>query len=162
MVKQLLVSQIEDYIMRQVNAQLRESIISRQGRDRQIGQIIKLACEAKHCSIRQCAKLLNTSWRRYSALEKGETPIYASELEVLVSFLDIPPQLIYPQNTSHSTLQEDVEVKHQMGGSSSLLQVINAVPGQMVYVVIRVAKAPDLDDIVATLRARRARGHQGK
>jgi transcriptional regulator with XRE-family HTH domain len=114
-------------------------------RDRELGKIIRLARESRRYSIRRCAQLLNTSWRRFTAIEKGETPIYASELEELVYLLDIPPAVIYPQEQS----------RVRRLASTSIVHVVNAAPGQVVHIVISVAKASEAD-ITEALRERRA------
>ena len=59
-----------------------------QERNREIGRIVKEARSKKNISVTTCANLIDTSRRRYVAMEEGEAIIGIAELEVLIKFLE--------------------------------------------------------------------------
>ena len=65
-------------------------------RNREFGRILQEARLLKGMSLLACAGLIGTSSERYAALEAGESPIGAAELEVLVRYLEIPPRKVWP------------------------------------------------------------------
>ncbi len=58
-------------------------------RNQEVGRLLMTAREQQRRSVRECAALLGTSRRRYSAIERGETGITFAELEVMAEFLSL-------------------------------------------------------------------------
>lgn len=69
-----------------------------QERQRQIGAVLLQARLDGNRSVSECAEHLRTSRRRYSAIERGESGIYAVELEAIARFLAIPLARIWPED----------------------------------------------------------------
>lgn len=67
-----------------------------EARNREIGLILQEARKRKDIPITTCANLIATSRRRYTAMEEGVALIGAAELEVLVEFLEISAQMLWP------------------------------------------------------------------
>jgi transcriptional regulator with XRE-family HTH domain len=65
-------------------------------RNRELGRILQEARQQKDLSLAACADQIGTTQERYAALEAGEAPIGAAELEVLVRFLGIPARQVWP------------------------------------------------------------------
>src|SRR5205823_3888866 len=74
-------------------------------RDREIGAALTEARCSQNKSISKCAALLGTSRRRYRAIEQGEVGIAASELELLLNYLNIPIHAIWQSTISPVVLQ---------------------------------------------------------
>jgi transcriptional regulator with XRE-family HTH domain len=66
-----------------------------QERNREIGRVLREARRHRNITVTICAELIGTSRRRYSAMERGEAMIGIAELEVLIDFLEVPPQRIW-------------------------------------------------------------------
>lgn len=65
-------------------------------RNQDIGRALERARKRAKKSIKQCAEVLGTSWRRYREIERGTVFVTAVELEALVSFLSVPPHEVWP------------------------------------------------------------------
>ncbi len=92
-------------------------------RNQEIGQLLQQARGAHHLSVTACAQLLGTSRRRYNDIEQGFVPITLAELELLLPFLGLPVQQIWPD----------------VGNPVKVQQVIVAArPGDTVQVVFAV------------------------
>jgi transcriptional regulator with XRE-family HTH domain len=64
-------------------------------RDQELGALLADARTRRHRTVSACAALLETSRRRYKAIEEGETAVTAAELEALMRFLEIPPSQVW-------------------------------------------------------------------
>lgn len=76
-----------------------------QERAREVGQLLREARIQKGTSATKCAELLQTSRRRYAAIEEGEVSIEFPELELLASFLGIPQHKLWLTETAPSDVQ---------------------------------------------------------
>jgi transcriptional regulator with XRE-family HTH domain len=85
-----------------------------QQRNQEIGVMLQRARVQQHRSVSECAMLLGTSRRRYSAIERGEVGISAAELEILLSFLDLPLQTMW-NNPEQALMARQVVIKAQPG-----------------------------------------------
>ncbi len=65
-------------------------------RNQEIGTLLAQARDARHLPVTACAQLLGTSRRRYTDIERGVVPITYAELEVLLPFLGVPAQQVWP------------------------------------------------------------------
>lgn len=65
-------------------------------RNQEIGRALEKARKRSKKSIRACAEVLGTSWRRYRELERGTVFVTAVELEALVAFLGVPAHEVWP------------------------------------------------------------------
>jgi transcriptional regulator with XRE-family HTH domain len=65
-------------------------------RNQEIGRALERARKRAKKSIKQCAEVLGTSWRRYREIERGTVYVAAVELEALVSYLSVPPHEVWP------------------------------------------------------------------
>jgi len=88
-------------------------------RNREIGAILAQARHRQQRTITDCATLLETSRRRYRAIEQGEVGVEVAELELLLRYLEIPPHLIWPASSA----------------SGVPCRVIRLQPGQIVQVI---------------------------
>ncbi len=68
-----------------------------QTRNREIGAILAEARQRQHRTVTECAGLLGTSRRRYGAVERGEVGVSAAELELLLEYLEVPPQAVWQE-----------------------------------------------------------------
>lgn len=68
----------------------------------------------QHRSVSECAMVLGTSRRRYTAIERGEVGIGAAELEMLLSFLELPLQAMW-SNAEQALMARQVVIKAQPG-----------------------------------------------
>lgn len=66
-----------------------------QERNQQIGAILAAARQSQGRSVTECAALLNTSRRRYRAIELGIVGVSAAELELLLTHLQVPAEEIW-------------------------------------------------------------------
>jgi transcriptional regulator with XRE-family HTH domain len=95
-----------------------------QRRQREIGSILGAARQQQQRTVTDCATILGTSRRRYTAIERGEAIIGAVELEILAEYLHIDPGLLW----------------HNLGSSEQARKVVvQASPGEDLQIVIRVA-----------------------
>src|ERR1051326_9102288 len=94
-----------------------------QRRNQEIGTVLVQARKLQHRSVAECAERLATSRRRYSAIERGEAAVSASELELLMDYLEIPAHML--RWGGH----QQAEVQHL---------VVQAAPGKTVQVVLEV------------------------
>lgn len=74
-----------------------------QHRNREIGEILAVARRQQHRSVTECAEMLATSRRRYNAIERGEAAINAGELEILVRYLEVPADKVWPELLASAT-----------------------------------------------------------
>jgi transcriptional regulator with XRE-family HTH domain len=94
-----------------------------QRRNQEIGSVLAQARQQQHRSVTECAAVLATSRRRYSAIEQGAVAVSAAELELLMEYLEIPARQLW-QN------------EHSPSGIHHL--VVQAPPGKTVQVVVEV------------------------
>jgi transcriptional regulator with XRE-family HTH domain len=94
-----------------------------QRRNQEIGSVLAQAREQQHRSVTECASVLATSRRRYSAIERGYAAVSAAELELLVDYLEIPARLLWQGERSPSGVHHFV---------------VQAPPGKTVQVEVRV------------------------
>jgi transcriptional regulator with XRE-family HTH domain len=92
-------------------------------RYRQVGQTLRDARGRKHISVTKCAEHINTSRRRYASLESGEAIIGVAELELLIDFLEIPVQEVWPN-------RERTDGAHRI--------TVQAEPGETVQIVVAI------------------------
>jgi len=96
-----------------------------QERNKEIGQILLEARTERDISVTTCAKLIGTSRRRYNAMEQGEAMIGVAELEILMTFLEVPASKIWSTVDSLA---------------SSRKISLQAIPGETVHIVVGVRK----------------------
>lgn len=89
-------------------------VVQLQQRNQEIGLTLQQARLQQHRSVSECAMLLGTSRRRYTAIERGEVGISAAELEMLLSFLDLPVQAMW-NNLEQPPMARQVIIKAQPG-----------------------------------------------
>jgi transcriptional regulator with XRE-family HTH domain len=94
-----------------------------QERYRQVGQVLREARGRKNESVTRCADLISTSRRRYAALENGETIIGVAELELLIDFLEISRDAVWPDWKSDKVAQQFT---------------VQAMPGETVQIVVAI------------------------
>jgi transcriptional regulator with XRE-family HTH domain len=94
-----------------------------QRRNQEIGSVLARAREQRHRSVTECASVLATSRRRYSAIERGEVAVSSAELELLMVYLESPTRLLWQGERSPSGV-------HHL--------VVQAPPGKTVQVEVRV------------------------
>ncbi len=92
-------------------------------RNQEIGSVLAQARRQQHRSVTECAAVLATSRRRYSAMEQGAVAVSAAELELLINYLEIPAHLLWEGERSPSGV-------HHL--------VVQAPPGKTVQVVVEV------------------------
>lgn len=92
-------------------------------RNQEIAELLHRTRNGKNVPATKCAQMLGTSRRRYNAIERGETPISVGELEVLMRFLDIPVDRLWP-------------VQAQPAQSDQKPVVVHVPQGQEVHLVI--------------------------
>lgn len=81
-----------------------------QQRNHQIGAILMQARLHQKRTVTECAALLGTSRRRYSAMERGEVAISFVEMEILMEYLHLPGLPVAPKVLASSTPQVIVEM----------------------------------------------------
>lgn len=96
-----------------------------QQRNQEIGARLQQARTQHHRSVSECANLLGTSRRRYSAIERGEVAISAAELELLLPFLGVPLEFIWRVESEGEHLRQ---------------VVVQARPGERVELVVEVQR----------------------
>jgi transcriptional regulator with XRE-family HTH domain len=96
-----------------------------QERNREIGRLLLEARIQKNISVTTCANLVGTSRRRYTAMEQGEATIGVAELEVLMTFLEVPTYRIWCGKDA-SVIPRQV--------------VVEALPGETLQIVVDVRK----------------------
>ena len=74
----------------------REAMAHLRTRNRELGTILGSARRRQRKSLSECAAYIATSRSRYTAIEQGDTPIHAAELERLLDYLNIPAEQIWP------------------------------------------------------------------
>ncbi len=94
-------------------------------RNREIGLVLREARTKKDIPITTCAKLIDTSRRRYIAMERGEAIIGVAELEVLMAFLEVPVEKVW-----HG--KDTPVVSRQV--------MLEALPGQVLQIVVDIRK----------------------
>jgi transcriptional regulator with XRE-family HTH domain len=94
-----------------------------QQRNQEIASVLTRARQQQHRSVTECAAVLATSRRRYSAMEQGAVAVSAAELELLMEYLEIPVRLLWQGERSPSGV-------HHL--------VVQAPPGKTVQVEVRV------------------------
>lgn len=60
-----------------------------QQRNRKVGAILERARLLQRRTVTECAALLKTSRRRYTAIERGDIAISFTEMEVILQYLNI-------------------------------------------------------------------------
>lgn len=96
-------------------------------RSRIIGAALRRARRRNTMSIRQCAKLLGTSPRRYTAIEQGTVYIGAPELQAMTILLRIPSHEVWPEPAPEAN-------KRQV--------IVEALPGESIQIMVNVAAGP--------------------
>ena len=81
-----------------------------QQRNRQIGAVLMQARLHQKRTVTECAAVLGTSRRRYTAMERGEVAISIVEMEVLIEYLHLPGLPVAPKLLASSAPQVIVEV----------------------------------------------------
>lgn len=81
-----------------------------QQRNRQIGAVLMQARLQQKRTVTECAALLGTSRRRYSAMERGEIAISLVEMEILIEYLQLSGVSVAPKIFASSTPQVIVEM----------------------------------------------------
>jgi|SRR5579859_102216 len=94
-----------------------------QQRNQEIGTLLAEARQRQHRSVSECASLLETSRRRYRAIEHGEAAVSAAELEILMGYLDLPAHAVW------SDVSPSGETRQV---------VVHARPGETVQLVVAV------------------------
>lgn len=74
----------------------REAISHLRARNREFGNVLATARHRQRKSLSECAAYIATSRSRYAAIEQGTTPIHAAELELLLDYLNIPVEQVWP------------------------------------------------------------------
>lgn len=94
-------------------------------RNRELGQVLKTAREYAGLLQKDCAERIGTYRQRYAAIERGEEPVGAAELEVLARYLDIPSFLIWPtdQDAARATATER-------------LLYVPTLPGEALHIIV--------------------------
>lgn len=75
-------------------------------RNRELGSVLKRARTDAEKTIMQCAEEIGTYRQRYAAIERGEEPVNAAELEVLVTYLRIPSYAVWPVEQPGTGIKE--------------------------------------------------------
>lgn len=88
-------------------------------RNRELGQVLKKAREMAHLLQKDCAETIGTYRQRYAAIERGEEPVGAAELEVLVRYLNIPTYAVWL--SEQAAEDRVVYVQHQEGESIHII-----------------------------------------
>lgn len=96
-------------------------------RNREIGRVLYEARSQHHRTVTECATLIGTSRRRYTAMERGEATIGVAELEKLMDYLHVPAQTIW---------------RAVQPGRETRQVVVQAHPGETVQVVVEVQPLP--------------------
>ena len=65
-------------------------------RNIEIGQLLEQARTSKGLLMAECASVIGTTRQRYGAIERGEFFVTAVELELLLQFLDIRHEEVWP------------------------------------------------------------------
>lgn len=92
-------------------------------RNRQIGIILTEARQQSSFTQEKCAQFIGTTRRRYGLIERGEVPVRAVELEVLMRVLNIPAQMIWGELIP-------INVSRQV--------IVYAQPGESLQLVVQV------------------------
>jgi transcriptional regulator with XRE-family HTH domain len=66
-------------------------------RNMEIGQMLEQARTSKGLLMAECASVIGTTRQRYGAIERGESFVTAVELELLLRFLDIRHEEVWPE-----------------------------------------------------------------
>jgi transcriptional regulator with XRE-family HTH domain len=98
-------------------------------RSRAIGAALRRARLRMKKSVREVARYLGTSPRRYGAIEAGSTYVGAPELEALVEFLEIPGNEVWPEQAEANRRQVIVEAR----------------PGESIQILVNVATEPEVE-----------------
>lgn len=106
---------------------LREAFVYLRERSKEMGKILGTARRQQGKSLLECANYIGTSRRRYTAIEHGDTPIQLAEMELLIDYLNIPLEQIWPMFVPVQGRQV----------------VVTLEPGEMIHVLV---KRPLLSD----------------
>lgn len=87
-------------------------------RNRELAAVLKRARLSSGKTIMQCADEIGTYRQRYAAIERGEEPVKAAELEVLVHYLRIPSYAVWPIEQPGTGTRERVVYVHPDEGES--------------------------------------------
>jgi transcriptional regulator with XRE-family HTH domain len=90
-------------------------------RSQEVGRLLLEARRRKRFSVTKCAELINTSRRRYAAIESGQVGIEFAELELIAEFLEIPQHEFWRKAISSEALQQIT---------------VQALPGRAVQILI--------------------------
>ena len=78
-----------------------------------ISSRVKQIRKLKQRSLHDCAKLLGISKEKYHQFEEGEASISLPEIELLTSFFEIPPEIIFQDSSldtgQHSILEDNTK-----------------------------------------------------
>lgn len=80
----------------------RERIAARQ---REIGEIIREHRKLQGMTLEQCGEFLGMRRQSFSAIENGETAIGAAELELLMEYLNITRDEMWPQKQTEGRVR---------------------------------------------------------
>lgn len=73
-----------------------ESITRIRARNQEFGNLLATARRDQRKSLSECAAHIATTRQRYTAIEHGTAPIHAAELELLLDYLNIPAEHVWP------------------------------------------------------------------
>ena len=96
-----------------------------QRRNREMGSKLAEARQRQRRSVAECSRVIETSRRRYTAMERGEAVIGAAELETIMRYLGVPGRVMYGEDCL---------------GSGSRQVMVPAHPGETLYVVVEVSE----------------------
>lgn len=97
-----------------------------QQRNREVGRILREARQRNGRTVTECAMLLRTSRRRYTAIEEGTVAIQLIELEDLMAYLGI---------SAYTLWKPDASIEAQPATQTI---VVTAQPGHVVQLVLEI------------------------
>ncbi|GAB4192791.1 MAG: hypothetical protein OHK0022_07160 [Roseiflexaceae bacterium] len=92
-------------------------------RNKEIGAILAAARARQHRTVTDCAAVMATTRRRYTAIERGEAAISAAELEAVMRFLQVSAGEMWSDLARESQARQ---------------VVIRALPGERLQLVVEV------------------------
>lgn len=94
-------------------------------RNKELGRVLAQARGLKQMTVTAIAASIGTSRRRYTAIERGDVPITAAEIEQLAEVLGVP----------FSKFGESVAVPQELRRV-----IVQAEPGETIHLVLQVHK----------------------
>jgi transcriptional regulator with XRE-family HTH domain len=95
-------------------------------RNAEIGRLLAEARTSRNVPMAHCASVIGITRQRYSAIERGESFVTAVELEVLMRFLHLPQEEVWPPQGDERKIRR---LPVTLAGDETLYVIVDVASG---------------------------------